>query len=278
MTLSAQLILDDSFIGSDLNLTMSQVYHNDTDVILNLTLITPLLKVEDDELSNFQNEMPCNVDESVISMDLASYASSTNMYRMHLILSYQNYIWNTYTEVNYFTNEVIDIVQRSSSKIRKVKFQFTYMYQGNNTERNSYMYALSIVNKRPEFHIFIVSDIVSWVNKTDLWSITNQNYTMQDRSCIVAWIQEDNVIIIRGKTEDKYKREQTVYYLYSFHGSNITLFDSVNAKDTQFSVSKFIYISEFLYYIIYSDAKFVDVYKLSTLTNKHYIEYRLGML
>lgn len=71
-------------------------------------------------------------------------------------------------------------------------------------------------------------------------------------------------------------REKVVYYFYNFNGPNITKFDKVDSSDIQFSVSKFIYISEFIYYIIYSDARFVDLYKLNTITKKHYIEYRLG--
>ena len=186
------------------------------------------------------------------------------MYRMHIILTFKDYICSTYTEFNYFTNDIIDIVEMKSEIIRKANFEFTYLFKNTDTIKNSYLYALSIVNNKPEFHVFIVSEIVSWISKIDLCSISNETFTVKDKESIVALIPEDNVVIIKGYHQDQYKKEQVVYYFYNFTGPNIANFDKVSSTDTQFSVSKFIYISEFLYYIIYYDACFVDLYKLNT--------------
>ena len=68
------------------------------------------------------------------------------------------------------------------------------------------------------------------------------------------------------------------YYFYKAEGPTLTWFDILRSEEVDSMLSKFIYINQYLYYIIYKDAHFVDVYTLNSRMDKHYIEYRLGKL
>lgn len=93
----------------------------------------------------------------------------------------------------------------------------------------------------------------------------------------MTYVPEENVVIIKAyqlNPGDKKKKES--FYFYRVGYRVIEYFDVVRSEETQNTLYKFVYISDYLYYLIYKDAHYVDVYTLNTNLNKHYIEYRLG--
>lgn len=211
-------------------------------------------------------------------MEVATYATSSNVYRMHVIFTLKNLIVDFYWDMGYYQEEMINQKTFISSVVHGVRFVSTVITEGSEKDSNSYLYALSVANQaKPEYHIYIVSDVVSWVKKVPLLNITQDGFKVEPSKGSVTYIEEQDVFIVKAYKEEWLRATKTAFYFYKVNGTNLTIFDKVTSEETSSRAVKFVYINDFLYYIIYKGEHYVDVYSLNTKLNRHYIEYRLGI-
>jgi hypothetical protein len=278
------IILNDIFLGSNIHLSavsldpdhplskMNPKYTTDLEFLdsvfskksdaLSLDLTLPIQQID------LPIEKPHNG-----SMDLATYATSKNTLRLHMTVTLKDHIIYQYNDINFFKGDIINSTEKKTRKVHNANFITTFTYQ-NNT--NNYLFALSIPSEEsPEFHVFVISDIVSWVNKVSLLNITNDNYKVIPEKNSITYIAEQGVVIIKGY-KIRFYMKYDAFFFYRINNSNLECFDVVTSDETEDVLSKFIYINEFLYYIIYQKAPYFDVYTLNTHLNKHFIEYRLS--
>lgn len=270
-----EFMLDDIFIGPDLSLHITEVFNNKTKGLGIMDEIQdPLILLEPLELLE---KKKIELQNSTISMDLATYATNFDTVRMHLIFTQHNYLVYSFTDIDYFSNVMKPAVTMISSEVRGASFVSSFMYSSINVTGNSYLHVFSVGEDNvPVNHIFIVSDIVSWIDQIRLTDNRDVPFYTDRSDPCVTYISEDNVFIVKGYVLENAVKKYS-YYFFNLNNT-ISAFDKISSDETQQSVKKFIYISANLYYIIYENTTYIDVYTLAKAQNRHFIEFRLCKL
>jgi len=292
----ASLIFNDIFLGQDLNLSIAVIdpdspyYLPHSDSSRELAFgETPLLSnhCNDLNISNLYLELkqpienlPFEIKTTDIGlMDLTTYAIGNTTFRIHMMMTMKDYITYEYNDIDYFHGTVLQSVKNETFKINNASFVSTFVYKCDEEIDKSYLYALSVFKEDdPEYHLFNISDVMSWVSKIKLTNITDDDYKVVASQESVNFIEEQNTIIVHAYQKNRWTGSiKDSFYFYHVVGKDIYCFDVVRSDEVEHLLYKFVYISEYLYYLIYKDAHYVDVYKLNANLRQHSIEYRLGI-
>ena len=270
--------LDDVFLGPDMKLNISTVsldlnYYSklddlykkaDNNQTINLDVIPPLSLSDYSEINNHTT-----------MMEVATFSTGYYKYKVHAIfvnhdtLEYQSY------EIDLLGDVKIDDLAKIET-FRNVEFVSIFVYRNMTYKCNSYLYALSVVDQKPVYHVFIISDVVSWIKQIPLTDIIDKGLKVQNSKDSTNYITNQGILIVQATKWKFGIIEEDSFFFYRVKNDHITLFDTVYAKETKDFMNKFVYVENSLYYIIYSLTSYIDIYTLNSYQNKHYIEYTIN--
>ena len=157
--------------------------------------------------------------------------------------------------------------------IRGANFTTSVSYQ-NETSRNSYIYALSVVDEVPSFHVFIISDIVSWVGEIKLHNITDNGHKVKPIADMLNYI--DNRIFYINAYEVRGGTTYNIFYFYKISDQGLNCFKTAETGKLFVAGTKVIKLRDSLFYVIYEYKDEFSVMNLYKNKDSFYKLYKLN--
>jgi hypothetical protein len=201
-------------------------------------------------------------------IEYSNYATYFSKLRNHLIFLSNDTIFTITSDVDYFDKKITGFPVRASHKIRGANFTSTFLIEEEDS-KNDYVYAFSVVDGKASFHIFIVSDVVSWIKQIKLTKISEEGNYVLPYNNRVNFIDGRIVIVNSHRSSDN----KNVFYMYNIKGQNIEFVRTITADNSVVTAVKNIKIQEEIFYILYDNLDYIRVmnlYKNDTEFHKLY--------
>ena len=253
---------EDVFIGSNLDLIVKDTY----DVIredVKINILAPLSYRDESKI----------LSGVAISMEISTYVKENGELRAFLILVYQKSLFYFYQDFSVFGNE--NSIRRDSktSDVRAGNYTSSYLFTDKANYRNDYLFAMSYDEGKPSFHVFIVSDIISWIKVIPLRNITDDGCYVKFRSDNVNYFKEQDVFVINTFQKTWTEHKNIFYYYKIVNGSDLVWFDILDTNYQDFTFFETILVQPKLYYRVHQKSKRVEVYNLDKKHVIHHVEY-----
>ena len=206
-------------------------------------------------------------------MEISTYVRENGELRAFLIFVYPQSLFYFYQDFSVFGNEISN---RKDGKIRDVRtgnYTSSYLFTDKRNYRNDYLFTMSYDEGKPSFHVFIVSDMISWIKVVPLKNITDDSCYVKFRSDNVNYFKEQDVFVINTFKKTWNGHRNIFYYYKIVNGSDLVCFDVLDTNYQDFTFSKTILVQPKLYYRVHHKSKFVEVYNLDKKHVIHRVEY-----
>lgn len=211
-------------------------------------------------------------------MQLSTYVTEIGDLRMFLIFVYENYILYFYSDYSILRNSHSARSQKRTRDVRDANITTAFMFRDSERFKNEYLWAFSLMDGKPSFQVYIISEIVSWLKRVDLDCITNAGDRVDTDLKSINFISAQNSFIIRAYQKNKIgQRKDTFYYYRIVNGTEIELFDTYRTESSSFPISKIIAVNNDLYYLIHESCPEIDIYTINKEYKTHYVEYTLRL-
>lgn len=201
-------------------------------------------------------------------IEYSNYATYFSKLRNHLIFLNSDTIFTITSDIDYFDKKITGFPIRSSHQIRGANFTSTFLVEDEDG-KNDYVYAFSVINGSASFHVFIVSDIVSWIKQIKLTQIRDDGNYVLPYNNRVNFIDGRIIIVNSHRSSDN----TNVYYMYNVKGQNLEFMQTITGDNNVVTAVKNIKIQEEIFYILYDNYNYIRVmnlYKNDTQFHKLY--------
>jgi hypothetical protein len=253
------------FFGSDLKMKVDNRYQNASEV--DLVLQSPLI-LDDFQILTFAD---------IRSTEISCYVSYLGYIRMFEIfvsaktILYKSFDYSLLEDFEF--NKLVDFIKL---EVRGANLISSYLYTQNELITNDYLWTISVVNEKPSFHVFIVSEVISWLKEIHLPDIENDGYKVEPLKTNIHFLKNQNLFVIRGyKTSTLGYKSVSLFYFKLINGTSIEKLITLPTDNPTDQIPKYVALTEEIFYLIYNSNKTIDVFTKSTKYNTYYIEYSI---
>ena len=255
--------LEQAFIGNNLDLIVNDTYGVlGEDVKINIS--APL---------NYHDHF--NVIGFTDFMEISTYVRETGELTAFMIFIYTNYIFYLYQDFSIFDNVKYDRHSGRTRDIRTAYYTSSYLLCDKDNYRNDYLFAMSYDEEKPSFHVFIISDIISWQKAIPLTNITEKGCLVKNKTDNVNYFKDQNVFVINTYKKTWTGSKDVFFYYKIVNGSELECVSMLETNFNDYTFAKVILVQPKLYYRVHKKYRFVEVYRLDLSHDIHNVEYLL---